>query len=328
MRSYQRLSLTEREEISRYLTVKTSLRAIARLLNRSVSTICREIQPQRTQQNEYRAVPSQLRAQRLARQRRKPRKLDAFPRLLEVVTDLLYLRWSPEQIANRLVILYPNDQTMRVSHETIYTYVYIHPRPHLRRQLLFYLRRQHKYRRSRGKERKNHSPIQNYISIDQRPLEVNDRKVPGHWEGDLIVGSKNTSAIGTLVERTTRLTLIVKLQAKDAESVRLAFENTFDKLPEHLKRTLTYDQGQEMAKHAEFAKNSKINVYFAHPHSPWERGTNENTNGLIRDFLPKGTDFNRISELELRKIQELLNDRPRKILDWLTPNEVFAKLLR
>lgn len=325
MTTYHRLSLAEREEISRHLTIKTSLRTIAKALHRSASTISREV---KVQQENYRAVPSQLRAQCCARHRRKPRKLDAFPRLLQAVTEQLSLRWSPQQIAKRLIILYPDDQTMRVSHETIYTYVYIHPRPHLRRQLLFYLRRQHKYRRTRGKERKKHSPIQDYISIDQRPVEVNDRKIPGHWEGDLIVGARNASAIGTLVERTTRLTLIVKLHAKDAATVRQAFEDTFERLPEHLKRTLTYDQGQEMADHVEFTKNAKITVYFAHPHSPWERGTNENTNGLIRDFLPKGTDFTKVSQEELHKVQELLNDRPRKILSWYTPNEVFAKLLR
>jgi IS30 family transposase len=305
-----------------------SLRMVARGLNRSVSTIQREVHSCLLRRIEYRAIPAQLRAQRKAGQRRKPRKLDASPQLLQAVINQLSLRWSPEQIAKRLPVLYPDDQTMRISHETIYTYVYIHPRPHLRRQLVLYLRRKHKRRRVRDKDRRRTCPIQNYISIDQRPIEVNDRKIPGHWEGDLIVGFRNASAIGTLVERTTRLTLIVKLQTKDAANVRQAFEETFNELPTHLKQSLTYDQGQEMADHAAFTENTKISVYFAHPHSPWERGTNENTNGLVRDFLPKETDFSKVPEEELTRIQNLLNDRPRKILEWSAPHEVFAKLLR
>jgi IS30 family transposase len=329
MKTYQRLSLLEREEISRALTLSLSFREIARTLNRSASTICREIRRQYSIRSlGYRAVHAQLRAQREIRQKRRPRRLDANLCLQKVVIDHLALRWSPEQIAKRLIILYPNDRNMQISHETIYTYVYIHPRPHLRRQLLFYLRRKHKYRRSRGTVKQKCCPIQNYVSIDQRPIEVNDRRIAGHWEGDLIVGARNASAIGTLVERTTRLTLIVKLDAKDAASVREAFEQKFNHLPDHLKRSLTYDQGQEMADHIKFTKNTNIAVYFAHPHSPWERGTNENTNSLIRDFLPHGTDFSQVSAEELLKIQNLLNDRPRKILQWLTPHEVFAKLLR
>jgi IS30 family transposase len=174
--------------------------------------------------------------------------------------------------------------------------------------------RAQEYAKQRKKRRK----------LDSPPLLA---KVPGHWEGDLIVGVRNASAIGTLVERTTRYTLIVKLHAKDAASVREAFEEKFNDLPPHLKRSLTYDQGQEMAEHKEFTKNSRIAVYFAHPHSPWERGTNENTNALIRDFLPKGTDFSKVSAEKLEYIQGLLNDRPRKVLQWLSPNEVISKLL-
>jgi transposase, IS30 family len=329
MKPYKRLTIFEREEISRFLSTSSSFHKIAKILNRSASTILREI---RRQPNlyamDYRAVHAQLRFQRRKRQILRPRKLDTHLPLQKFVLDSLALRWSPVQIAKRLIIQYPNDQTMRISHESIYTYIYIHPREHLRRQLLYHLRRKHKYRRWNGAEKHEHGPIKNYVSIDQRPLEAADRKIPGHWEGDLIIGAKNTSAIGTLVERTTRLTLIVKLDAKNAVTVRESFEKKLNNLPEYLKRSLTYDQGQEMAEHLTFTKNTNIAVYFAHPHSPWERGTNENTNSLIRDFMPKGTDFSKVSAEELQKVQDLLNDRPRKVLEFLTPNEVFLKALR
>lgn len=322
MSQYTRLTLAEREEISRFIARGTKFSEIARILHRHVSTISREVRKNDGRQ-EYRSFYAQMRAQERCRLRRRKRKLD-LERLYKKVAYYLSLRWSPEQIAKKLIILYPNDQTMHVSHETIYKYIYIHPRPHLRRQLLFYLRRKHKYRRVK-KPRMKTSPIQDYIGIDQRPIEANDRKVPGHWEGDLIVGPMNASAIGTLVERTTRYTVIVKLKARDAASVRKAFENKFNDLPEHLKRSLTYDRGQEMAEHKEFTKNSRINVYFANPRSPWERGTCENTNMLIRDFLPKGTDFSKVPARKLQRIQNLLNNRPRKVLNWLSPNEVYAK---
>ena len=214
---------------------------------------------------------------------------------------------------------------MRISHESIYAYVYVHPRRHLKRQLLFYLRRKHKRRHVKNKERQKSRPIQDFISIDDRPPEVNARKIAGHWEGDLIMGPLNKSAIGTLVERTTRLTLIVRLKAKDAASARKAFTRKLNRLPDHLKKSLTYDQGQEMAEHKVFTQKTNIKVYFAHPHSPWERGSSENTNMLIRDFFPKGTDFSKISAYKLRKVENLLNDRPRKILNFYTPRKIFTK---
>lgn len=188
------------------------------------------------------------------------------------------------------------------------------------------LRREHVKCRIRKPRRKSQA-IQDYISIHDRPDEVNERKVFGHWEGDLIMGSQNMSAIGTLVERTSRLTIIVKLKKKDACSVRKAFVKEFRFLPRSLKRTLTYDQGCEMAGHKLFTKETNIAVYFAHPHSPWERGTNENINGLIKQFFPKGTDFSKVTKEQLKKIQELLNDRPRKVHGFYTPSEVFYKLL-
>ena len=325
MKEYQRLNLNEREELSRYLAMNYSYRQIANIINRSPSTIYREVHRTGASHLSYRAIFAQKRALAAAWIPRKKRKLDTNIPLQQTVIKYLYLRWSPEQIAKRLKIMYPDDMTMRVSHETIYAYVYVHPRRHLKRQLLFYLRRKHKYRRLRDKKRKKSRPIQDFVSIDDRPTEVNSRKIAGHWEGDLIMGVLNKSAIGTLVERKTRMTFIAKLKDKDAASVRGAFARKLNRLPDALKRSLTYDQGQEMAEHKIFTQDTRVQVYFAHPHSPWERGTNENTNSLIRDFFPRGTDFSKISTRQLKKVEDMLNDRPRKTLDFYTPREVFTK---
>ena len=325
MKNYQRISLAEREEISRYLAINYSYRQIAYCLGRSPSAICREIKSREYNKSNYRATDAQKDAKRKIGIRRKQRKLDKNIKLQKTVVKYLKLRWSPEQVAKYLKLLYPNDMNMQVSHETIYAYVYVHPRKHLKRQLMFYLRRKHKYRRTRRKDRKKSYPIQDFISIDERPLEVNARKIAGHWEGDLVLGPLNKSAIGTLVERKTRMLLLTKLRSKDAASVREAFTRKFSHMPGPLKKTLTYDQGQEMAEHKVFTKNTKIQVYFAHPRSPWERGTNENTNGLVRDFFAKGTDFSKVSARELKKVQDMLNNRPRKTLNWHTPKEVFAE---
>ena len=325
MSIYKRLNLSEREELSRYLAMNSSYRQIAHILERSPSTICREVQRRSFKRTSYRAVLAHRQTQRIARTPRKKRKLSSNKKLQQIVIKYLQMRWSPEQIAKKLKILYPDDMTMQVSHETIYAYVYVHPRKHLKRQLLFYLRRKHKYRRIRAKNRQKSYPIQDYISIEDRPNEVTDRKIAGHWEGDLIMGPGNRSAIGTLVERTTRWLLLVKIKSHDATSVRKAFTRKFSHLPDHLKHSLTYDQGQEMAQHKLFTHKTKIKVYFAHPHSPWERGTSENTNMLVRDFFPRGTDFSKISARQLKNVQELLNNRPRKTLNWCSPNEVFTK---
>jgi IS30 family transposase len=235
--------------------------------------------------------------------------------------------WSPEQIAKRLIMLYPNDMAMHVSHETIYSYLYILPRGALKCKIVSCLRQHHIRRRKKNKDRRKPGSIQNYLSIEERPKEVAERIIPGHWEGDLIIGLNRASAIGTLVERTTRMTFIVKLEDQDALSVRKAFIEEFRQLPKGLKRTLTYDQGTEMAQHKLFSKETEMNVYFAHPRSPWERGTNENTNGLIRQYFPKRTDFSKISKNRLKEVQDELNDRPRKALNWYTPHEKFCELL-
>ena len=216
---------------------------------------------------------------------------------------------------------------MSISHESIYTYLYVLPRGTLKKELIHYLRQKHNVRFPRQKRRLKSSPIQDIVSIEERPKEVAERCVPGHWEGDLLIGQLNRSALGTLVERTTRFTLLVHLHAQDAASVRRAFARELQTLPKQLKRSLTYDQGKEMREHRLFTKSTKIRVYFAHPHCPWERGTNENTNGLIRQFFPKGIDFKKITQHEIKHVQLLLNERPRKVLDWRTPAEVFNELL-
>ena len=215
---------------------------------------------------------------------------------------------------------------MRISHEAIYTYLYVLPRGTFKRELIRYLRRRHRFRRPR-KMRLSSRPIQDLISIDERPAEVADRIVPGHWEGDLLVGHANASALGTLVERTTRFTLLVPLKAKDAATVRHAFARELRTLPAQLRRSLTYDQGSEMREHRLFTKQTKMRVYFAHPHSPWEGGTNENTNGLLRQFFPKGTRFNQLSRKQIKQVQTMLNDRPRKIINWHSPAYAFHHLL-
>lgn len=328
MVKYHRLTLFEREEISRQMASGQNIRAIARNLNRTASTISREIQRSTTiQRDDYRAVSAQRRAYRNRHKPRENRKLNTNIPLRKVVFHYLARKWSPEQIAKRLTFLYPNDMDMRISHETIYSYVYILPRGALKNELAKSLRKRHKNRRQRNKNRKRTHALQDYLSIEERPAEAADRIIPGHWEGDLLVGCGNTSAIGTLVERTTRFIFLVKLKNKDAACVRESFAKEFQHLPKGLKRTLTYDQGQEMAEHKLFTKETDITVYFAHPHSPWERGTNENTNALLRQYFPKGTDFTKISKQRLKYVQDEMNDRPRKTLGFYTPHEKFGELL-
>jgi IS30 family transposase len=317
----------EREELSRMLAAGYSLRATAQALQRAPSTLSRELARHRTSPATYRAVPAHHRAQRWARQPRTPRKLAVQPRLWGAVLRLLAQRWSPEQIAHGLPQRYPDDPTMRISHEAIYTYLYVLPSGALKRELARYLRRRHRFRRPH-KVRLCSRPIgQDLVSIEERPAEVADRTVAGHWEGDLLVGHANASALGTLVERTTRFTVLVPLKAKDAATVRQAFARELRTLPRQLRRSLTYDQGPEMREHRLFTKQTKMRVYFAHPSSPWERGTNENTNGLLRQFFPKGTRFMQVSRAEIKRVQVLLNERPRKILNWQSPAHAFHQLL-
>lgn len=325
---YQRLSFEEREEISRLLMIGFSLRAIANALNRNPSTISREIS--RLKISPYRAILSQTLSIKRGRGRRLSQsKITDNPDLQKIILAKLKLFWSPEQIAIYLKKVY-KCKSMHVSKDTIYTYIYIQPRGELRAQLTQQLRDKHKKRRVRGKSAVGQkSDLEDMISIERRPKEVEDRTVHGHWEGDIIIGDAlKQTAIGTLVERKTRVLILVPLKSKKAADVRKAFAKEIKKLPQELRLTLTYDQGREMAEHKLFTKETKMQVYFAHPRSPWERGTNENTNRLIRDFFPKNTDFTKVTRREIKRVQRLLNERPRKTLNFRTPYEVFEQVLR
>jgi IS30 family transposase len=321
---YKQLVHHEREQIGLLRAQRVKIPEIAKQLGRHPSTIRRELRRlgPRTQY-------SPLLAQKNARKKRKiPRtqKKLASEALWVVVQDKLRCQWSPEQIAQYLKRTYA-DNTMQVSHETIYTYLYTLPRGALRKELIQQLRQGERGRQRRKRDTDRRGQIPNMLSIHERPTEVADRCVPGHWESDLIIGKDHASAIGTLVERTTRTTILVSLKAKDAATVRRTFAQTVKRLPKEVFKSITHDRGSEMAQHELFTADTKVQIYFADPQSPWQRGTNENTNGLIRQYFPKGTDFNVVPTAELKRVQTLLNTRPRKTLDWATPEESFARLL-
>jgi len=327
--TYERLSAAEREEISRGLAAGQTFGQIARALGREVSTISRELSRLRYNTQSYRATfATEMAAKKKNHRKKIPPKLLRNKPLRIYVIKHLKLFWSPEQIAARLKLEYPNDMTMRASHETIYTYVYCLARGELKKELIATLKQQRVSReRPRGKgERTKHNPIPDLVSIEERPAEVADRIIPGHWEGDLIIGAGGHSAIGTLVERTTRALILVPLRSKQADHVAEAFAHELRRLPEQMKLSLTYDRGSEMARHMLFTKATTMKVYFADPHSPWQRGTNENTNGLIRRYFPKGTELG-VSRKEIKHVQDLLNGRPRRVLQYRTPYEAFSQLL-
>lgn len=325
---YVRLSAVAREEMSRLLAGGVRLAAIAHQLGRHRSTISRELRRNRATGRSYRAADAQERAEGYAHGPRKLRLLDQNDDLRHHVLTHLRLRWSPEQIAHHLPIAYPGDDTMRISHEAIYQWIAIQPKGTLKRELAACLRQGRAVRKHRSRMPERRGTILAMVSIEERPPEVTAREVPGHWEGDLLVGKRNQSALGTIVERTTRFTLLALLRSKEATEVRRSFARKVRVLPASLRRSLTYDQGKEMAEHAQFTVDTGVQVYFAHPHSPWERGTNENTNGLLRQFLPKGTDLSAVSRREIRKVQDLLNGRPRRVLNWRTPAEAFDEFVQ
>ena len=328
MKNYKRLSSDEREEISRMLAQDYSLNDIAKKLDRYASTISREILSGSCNKYTYRAGKAQRRAARNSSQRKKGNKiLNNELRLKRYVYRKLRKKWSPAQIAKELKKDYPADMAMRIAPETIYAYLFVLPRGSLKKELLACLRQNRKRRHQQSRGVKMERKLEDMLSIEERPKEAKDRIIPGHWEGDLIIGKNNRSALGTLVERTTRTTILVPVKSKRAEEVARAFAKEVKKLPQQMKLTLTYDQGREMAEHKLFTKLTGVRVYFAHPRSPWERGTNENTNGLIRQFFPKGTDFNKVSRYEVKKAQNLLNGRPRAALDFQKPYEVFSQLI-
>lgn len=330
MKNYHRLTLADREEISRGLVNQETLTSIAQRIGKDKSAVSYEVNQNGMSQETYRAHKAHWFSQRRKKQQGRKSKIVGNAELRALIYDKLKLRWSPQQIVQFLEKEYPERKDMRVSHETIYTYLYVLTKGNLRKELLSYLRQQRKYRRkrrNRAKESDNRGKIPEMVSIEERPKEVEKRTVPGHWEGDIILGKWKQSALGTLVERTTRTAILIPLPAKDAITVRRAFARETKKLPQQMKISMTYDQGREMFEHRLFTKQTKMKVYFAHPGSPWERGTNENTNGLIRQFFPKGTDFNKVSRKKIKYVQHLLNGRPRQTLNWQTPYEAFNKFV-
>jgi IS30 family transposase len=316
------LSTPEREEISRALAARESLRAIARRLGRAPSTISREIR-RHGGATRYRAITADDRAWRQAR-RPKRCRLAAHPRLCRVVAAKLRADWAPQQIAAWLVSTYPTEPTMHVSHETIYRTLYIQARGALKRDLLAHLRRRRAMRRSgpRARAGQGHHIVE-AISISARPPSVADRAVPGHWEGDLLAGTKQSN-IATLVERQSRYVVLVRLTARDTTTVVRALIRRARHLPEGLMHSLTWDRGLELAAHKQFTLATDAQVYFCDPRSPWQRGSNENTNGLLRQYFPKGEDVSHYTQRQLDAIARKLNTRPRQTLHWKTPAEVFA----
>jgi IS30 family transposase len=327
-RSRSRLALTlaEREEISRAVVAGHSMRWIATSLGRAPSSISREI-GRNGGQGCYRASQAEQAAWDKAR-RPKTCKLAGNRMLAHIVANKLQVQWSPEQIAGWLQRTYPGDGTYQVSHETIYRSLFIQARGALKKELLGHLRRTRVMRRSRHHTQKtdDHGRITDTVSISERPAAVEDRAVPGHWEGDLLFGSKN-SQIATLVERHTRYVMLVKVASKDTETVINALIRNARQLPQELYQSLTWDRGKEMADHKRFTLATDIKVYFCDPRSPWQRGSNENTNGLLRQYFPKGTDLSGYSQSYLNKIALRLNQRPRKTLGFETPADKLAAVL-
>lgn len=320
------LTDVDREQISRGLAVDQSIREIARTLSRPPSTISREVNRNGGRAH-YRAIEAERQAWRRAA-RPKPCRLAREPKLRALVAAKLELDWSPEQIAGWLKREYPRDARMHISHETIYRTLYVQARGALKKELLAHLRRRHPLRRSRryttaGQPR---GQIIDAVSISERPASIEDRAVPGHWEGDLLAGSKNTH-IATLVERQSRFVQLIKVPSKDAAAVARALTRHVQRLPDGLMESLTWDRGLEMAHHKRFTVATDVAVYFCDPQSPWQRGTNENTNGLLRQYFPKGTDLSTVTQAQLNAIARRLNARPRKTLEFMTPAEKLAQIV-
>ena len=323
-RSRLALTLAEREEISRSVAAGQSIRSVARRLGRAPSTLSREIMRNGGQEC-YRASQADQAAWDRAH-RPKSCKLVQNRALAHIVAGKIQWQWSPEQIAGWLKRTYPGDENYQVSHETIYRSLFIQARGALKKELLQHLRRTRAMRRSRHHTQKtgDHGRIIDAVSISERPAMVEDRAIPGHWEGDLLFGGRN-SQIATLVERNTRYVMLVKVAGKDTETVVNALIENARNLPQELYKSLTWDRGKEMADHKRFTLATDIKVYFCDPQNPWQRGTNENTNGLLRQYLPKGTDLSSYSQAKLNAVARRLNERPRKTLNYETPAERFSQ---
>ncbi len=326
-KTYKQLRPEERMVIASMKLQGASTRAIARVLARPPSTVSRELARNGCPERGYESHTAMaLHAQR--RSAAKPAaKLDVASVAWGVVMTLLSWKWSPQQIAATLKRVFPHEPQRHVSHETIYTAIYAQPRGELRRQLVACLRQGRSTRmpRSRGTDRRGQIP--DMVSIHVRPPEVDERVMPGHWEGDFIKGAGNKSSVGVLVERTSRLVLLARMENATAAAALAGFTVKLNAIVAPMRQSLTYDQGKEMARHAELAANTGVRVYFCDPHSPWQRGTCENTNGLLRQYLPKGSDLSVYTQEELDAIADSLNNRPRATHDWRTPLEVFAQTL-
>lgn len=320
------LNIEEREKIFYYLTLKKSYREIGQQLGRSHTSISREVK-----RNWVNGEYSPFRAEHKMMVRRKKcgrrSKIDNNIDLFEEVFQRIFTKWSPEQISGYLKDKYKGNLQMQISHESIYQYIYAKAKGELKKHLLKYLRQKGRKNKNRKLSHEKRGQIPDVISIHERPKEVKERQLPGHWEGDLIMGKNHKTALGVLVERTTRFLFMVPLKGKKSTDVREAFMHHFADVPEKLKMSLTYDRGKEMVQHKQFTEDTGIDVYFADPHSPWQRGTCENTNGLIRDFFPKGTDFSKVTYEEIKHVQDMLNERVRKTLNWKSPEYMFNKLI-
>jgi len=324
LRSARVLSLAEREEISLGMAAGQSMRAIAASLGRAPSTVSRELRRNEGQHG-YRASKADQAAWDRAR-RPRPCKLIRHRALARQVAGKLQQQWSPEQVSGWLRRTYPHDTSRQVSHEPIYRTLYIQSRGALKQELLAHLRRTRGMRRSRHHTQKtpDHGRIKDTISINERPASAEDRAVPGHWEGDLVFGDRD-SQIATLVERHTRYVMLVKVDGKDTETVVNALIKNARRLPQQLYQSLTWDRGKEMAAHRRFTLATDIQAYFCDPHHPWQRGTNENTNGLLRQYFPKGVSLSNVSQAKLDAVARKLNERPRKTLGYETPAERYRQ---
>jgi len=327
-KTYEHLKPEERATVMLMRREGSSLRAIASALHRAPSSISRELKRHGTAGHAYDARVAGDRARAIRQHRRRSPKLAADTVLFGVVAHFLREGWSPEQIAGTLRNQYPDELPRRVSHETIYNALYVLPKGELRTELLGCLRQSRRVRRPRARGEDRRGQIQDMISLHVRPPEIEDRLIPGHWEGDLIKGAFNRSAVGTLVERSSRLVMLARMENASAAAALEGFSRVLNGVPEPMRKSLTYDQGKEMSEHRQLTERTGVAVFFADPHSPWQRGSNENTNGLLRQYLPKGTDLSGYTQDELNAIAWKLNTRPRKIHGFRTPLQVYNEMLQ
>ncbi len=322
---YTHLTIQERAVVMTMRDDQCSIRSIAKRLCRAPSSISRELQrtPSDTQVYDANLAHLQSEARRLM-PRRRP-KLEAGSVLFQVVRQYLNLLWSPQQISHILKGMWPTESDKTVSHETIYNAIYLHPRGALKRELIACLRHHNQLRKPRSRGTDRRGQIKDMQSIHIRPPEIEDRVIPGHWEGDLIKGEGNRSSVGTLVERTTRFVVLAKMDNAGTKSVVDSFSAVLNREPQALRKSMTYDQGREMHGHKILTERTGVQIYFADPHSPWQRGSNENTNGLLRQYMPKGSDLSIYSQEELDAIALSLNTRPRETLGWKTPLAVYTE---